>query len=90
MPDDDPASPPHPLFKPPASEWKQRRKIIQLSLSFCALGIAAIIIWPGDASTAVARSNIATQLIWGAGAIIATYVFGAAWDDKNTKESFRR
>jgi hypothetical protein len=87
---DEAEAPSRPTFTPPPSEWKKRRRVIHLSLIFCAVGIADIIVWPGDANTAVSRANIATQLIYGATGIIATYVFGAAWDDKNARESYRR
>lgn len=58
-------------------DWKVRRSIIILALLFCAFNITYTNIW-GDGDV-----SIANNLIYAALGIIGTYVFGAAWDDKN-------
>ena len=67
--------------------WKIRRTIIVVTLFFCAL----VILWLAFAGhdTSVNQS-IASGLILLAGAVIGSYVFGAAWDDLNVMKTFGR
>jgi hypothetical protein len=66
--------------------WKNRRRVVFLSLTFCAGIIAYLAVWGAD--TAV-NEAIATGVLILAASIIGSYVFGAVWDDKNVLESIR-
>lgn len=66
-----------PLSRP---SWRVRRAIIVGTLIFCALEILYLTIWGQDTDLA---ETIANGLILLAGSVIAAYVFGATWDDKN-------
>lgn len=60
--------------------WKIRRRIVNLSLLFCASAVAWLLVAGEDSELNRAIANGAFVL---AGAVIASYVFGAAWDDRN-------
>lgn len=60
--------------------WKIRRRIVNLSLLFCAGAVAWLLVAGEDNELNRAIANGAFVL---AGAVIASYVFGAAWDDRN-------
>jgi hypothetical protein len=64
----------------PRPSWRIRRTIIVSTLIFCAVEILYLTIW--GQSTDLAET-IANGLILLAGSVIAAYVFGATWDDKN-------
>lgn len=66
------------------NEWKRRRARLDAALTFIALA-SAWIIWK-DSDSAVAEAAI-TVLIPSGVMLIGTYVFGAAWDDKNYMDS---
>lgn len=67
--------------------WKIRRRIIIGTLFFCALVVAALTaatIFAG-LDTALA-GTIALGVLGLMASTIGSYVFGAAWDDKNHRE----
>ena len=66
----------------PAHDWTNRRRVVQLSLVFCACAIAYIIYNPGVGEAAITRGSIAQALVGGAIGIIGSYVFGATYDDR--------
>lgn len=71
----------------PRPSWRIRRTIIVSTLIFCAVEILYLTIW--GQSTDLAET-IANGLILLAGSVIAAYVFGATWDDKNVMALSRR
>ncbi|PCI14271.1 MAG: hypothetical protein COB71_02780 [Thiotrichales bacterium] len=66
------------LIKKPG--WNRRFGIVLCTLLFCA-GCVGYILW-ADKDTETTRL-IVIVLTMLAGAVIGSYVFGAAWDDKN-------
>lgn len=64
--------------------WKIRRRIIVTTLIFCGFIVLALTIATifAGLDTALA-GTIALGVLGLAGSTIGTYVFGAAWDDKN-------
>lgn len=62
------------------TQWRIRRSIIFLSLTFCAIGVGYLIIAGQDTRL---HETIASGLLLLAGSVIGSYVFGAVWDDKN-------
>lgn len=65
---------------PEPDRWKHRRRIVYVTLIYCAAMTAWLGIWAEPSSL---REQLALALVGLAGAVIGTYVFGAAWDDKN-------
>jgi len=57
--------------------WTKRRRIIYLTLAFCAIVTAYIVVRDTPASQGVVMYLSAL-----AGGVIGSYVFGAVWDDK--------
>lgn len=66
-----------PRYQP---RWERRRIVVFGTLAFCAVAVAYLIGWGDD--TALHR-EIATALILLAASVVGSYVFGAAWDDRN-------
>jgi len=62
--------------------WKNRRRIVFISLLFCAGVILYALGSDKEMLDAATRQTAITQAFWTAGAIIGAYVFGATWDDK--------
>ncbi len=60
--------------------WKVRRRLVIVTLAFCAGVIMFLIGWGED--TELNRA-IATGAMLLSGSVLGSYVFGAAWDDKN-------
>lgn len=60
--------------------WKIRRRIIVSTLLFCAFCVLWVLIKGGDNG---AHEVIVMCSFGLAFAVIGSYVFGAAWDDKN-------
>lgn len=60
--------------------WKIRRRIIIATLAFCAFVIAYSMVW-GDERPV--HETIVLGAFALAGAVIGSYIFGAAWDDRN-------
>lgn len=69
------------MNRPP---WKVRRRIVIGTLLFCAF----VVLWLAirGADTELSRS-IASGAFMLAGAVIGSYVFGAAWDDFNVMKT---
>lgn len=72
------------MGKPVRPTWDKRRRIIHLTLLFCA-GVIVWMLLNGE-DTALNQS-IATGVLILAGSVIGSYVFGAAWDDRNVMQS---
>jgi len=60
--------------------WKHRRRVVFGALIFCAGAIGYLI---GAGDDTVLHRAIAEGLAMLAAGIIGSYVFGAAWDDRN-------
>ena len=67
-------------------DWRVRRTIIISTLLFCAGEVVYLTGWGEDTDLA---STIANGVLILAGSVIASYVFGAAWDTRN-KMTVRR
>ena len=63
-------------------DWTRRRWAVFGALAYCAGTNLYIIV--ADTGSALHRDVSLGNLAF-AGSIIATYVFGAAWDDKNAR-----
>ena len=61
-------------------DWTIRRRIIYATLGFCAGYSIYALVW--TVSDARAEAAILQSFLL-AGAVVASYVFGAIWDDKN-------
>ena len=59
--------------------WKNRRRVIFISLLFCAATILYVMLKGEDTELA---QTIATSAFFLAGSIIGSYVFGSVWQDK--------
>lgn len=66
--------------------WRIRRRIIIGTLLFCGGEIIYLTGWGKDTNLA---STIATGVLLLAGSVIGSYVFGAAWDDRNFMDALR-
>lgn len=64
-------------------EWKRRRRIIYLTLAFCAAVIGWLVLFGADTAL---NNTIVTVLVVLAGSVIGSYVFGAVWDDANARK----
>lgn len=62
------------------TSWRIRRRVVALTLLFCAGEILYLTGWGKDTDLA---STIANGILILAGSVIGGYVFGAVWDDKN-------
>lgn len=64
--------------------WKLRRRIIHLVLLFCTFCVLWILVrdQQGSVSEMIVISSFGLS-----GSVIASYIFGAVWDDKNYIES---
>lgn len=60
-------------------KWKIRRRIVNITLLFCASTIVYLV--TKDADTELNRA-IANGIILLAGSTIGSYIFGSTWDDK--------
>lgn len=58
--------------------WKYRRRIVILTLLFCAMGIAWLTFRGADTRL---NETLALGYFGLAGAVIGAYVFGAVWHD---------
>ena len=64
--------------------WKIRRRIVILTLLFCAGVIAYLTGWAESTELA---ETIANGVLILAGSVIGSYVFGAVWDDRNVMQA---
>jgi len=62
-------------FKP---TWKNRRRVIFTTLIFCGLSLAYIMVVNSDS---MVHQSLVLHLTLLAGSVIASYVFGAVWQD---------
>lgn len=78
MPDDPGPAPP--------GTWTKRRRLINLTLLYCA----AMVAWLSERhpESAIA-GQVVIALIGLAGMVLGSYVFGATWDDKNARNAGR-
>ena len=70
----------------PRPSWRIRRRIILVTLLFCAGEVVYLTVWGRDTGLHEALANGALIL---AGSVIGAYVFGAVWDDANVLTSAR-
>lgn len=63
--------------------WTIRRRVVNLTLAFCAACILYLIIAGEDTRL---HETIASGLILLSGSVIGSYIFGATWDDKGRIE----
>lgn len=61
-------------------EWKIRRRLIYLTLLFCASCITWILI---SSDTRPVIEMVAMSAFGLGGTTLASYIFGAVWDDNN-------
>ncbi len=61
--------------------WKIRRRIIIVTLSLCAFVVIYLLFRGADTRL---HETLANGAFFLAGSVIGAYVFGAAWDDKNS------
>ena len=59
--------------------WRIRRRIVFLSLVYCAGSVSYIMLFGDDSEL---NRSIVNGLILLAASVIGSYVFGAVWDDK--------
>lgn len=59
--------------------WQIRRRIVNITLVFCALSVTYLMLKGQDTQL---HQAIANGLILLAGSVIGAYIFGATWDDK--------
>jgi len=59
--------------------WKIRRKIVITSLLFCGI-VIVYVVWSADDTRVNETALIGSFGLMGS--VIASYVFGAVWDDK--------
>lgn len=71
----------------PRPSWRIRRRIVVATLFFCAGEIVYLTVWGQDTDLA---STIANGVLILAGSVIASYVFGAVWDDRNVMGAMAR
>lgn len=64
--------------------WAVRRRIIISTLVWCAALVTYLAVWGRPTSLSEA---ISTGLILLMGSVIGSYVFGAVWDDKNSRKA---
>jgi hypothetical protein len=64
------------------SNWDKRRRVIYLTLIFCAGNVQYLIVWGSDTAL---HQQIALALIALAVSVIGSYCFAAVWDDNNKR-----
>lgn len=67
-----------------AAPWAIRRRLIITTLLFCAVEIIYLTVWGRDTEL---HQTISASLILLAGSTLGSYVFGAAWDNKNERDA---
>jgi hypothetical protein len=66
------------------SNWDKRRRVIYLSLLFCAGNVQYLIVWGSDTAL---HQQVALALIALAVSVIGSYCFAAVWDDNNKRDA---
>jgi hypothetical protein len=64
--------------------WKNRRRIIHITLIWCAVMVTYLAIW-GRLHTVTETTILGLLAL--AGSTIGSYVFGAVWDDSNIRNT---
>lgn len=64
--------------------WKLRRIVVFSTIGFCWGAIIYLLGWAPDDGL---RQTLAMGLVALAGSVVTSYVFGAAWDDKNVMQA---
>ena len=69
-------------------EWHRRRRLIYATLAFNLVSGIALLVSGllGMDSTLLTTLTVSNYSL--AGAVIGSYVFGAVWDDKNTRDAW--
>lgn len=67
-------------ISPHEPQWKRRRGLVFATCGYCAAAVAYLTAFGHDT---VLHRAIAEGAYMLAGAVIGSYVFGAAWDDRN-------
>lgn len=67
--------------------WKNRRRVIFLSLLFCASMVTYLVIAGEDTSL---NETVVTGSFLLAAGVIGSYVFGSTWDDANLMQSLKK
>jgi hypothetical protein len=65
-----------------SDNWAKRRRVMYWALIFIGANLQYLIIFGKPDGL---RENIAMALVAAGTAIIGSYIFGAAWDDKNKR-----
>lgn len=73
----------HERLKLNSKRWVIRRRIINLTLLFCASCVIYLMLKGDDTQLSQSIVNGAFLL---AGSVIGSYIFGATWDDKNDRD----
>ncbi len=84
MTDPEPAPVRDPAFAP---TWRNRRRVIFLTLLFCAGIVAYVTVW-GDPASRL-HETVAWAAFGLAGVVISGYVFGAVIDDANVMKGLK-
>lgn len=58
--------------------WKQRRRVIFVTLGVCFLGVTYLTLWGADSRL---NDTLALGYFALAGSTVGSYVFGAVWQD---------
>lgn len=75
------------MSKYPKPSWKVRKRIIIVSLLFCAFCILWVLLNSND-SRPVYEIIVICSFTFGA-SIVGSYIFGAAWDDSNYMKALK-
>lgn len=65
--------------QPTGYSWVNRRRVIWASLAFCA-GVISYCLIDGEDTTL--NQTALTCAFWAGGAIVGSYCFGAAWENR--------
>ena len=80
MGDDAPST----VTAPYMGSWHQRRRVIYGTLVFCGVNVGYLTAWGSDTAL---HQQIAIALIGLAASVIASFVFGAVWDDHSIRKA---
>lgn len=77
----DPAPTPRPVY---VGSWKRRRRLIYLTLLYCAGHVSYLTVWASDTAL---HQQLAIALMGLAGTTLGFYVGGAVWDDHSIRKA---
>lgn len=66
--------------------WPKRRRVVYVTLVFCAVLVAFSLGAAVAAKDMNAIMSIASSAFWLGGSVIGSYVFGSIWDDANKRK----